>query len=104
MLPRWASVHATGSGCLYSRFSGSGRFTASRAIRARDAMSPRGAILFPVNRLIVKAGTVLVRLSRARGLSPFRGCGSLDCGAGDSGSARNVVPDHGCHAFAEIAE
>src|SRR6056297_2810026 len=60
---RYAFVQAIGSSCTNSRFSGSGRFVDRCATREREAMSPLGLMLLPVNVMMVAVGTVSDRLS-----------------------------------------
>jgi hypothetical protein len=55
---RFAEVHASGSGWVKDRFSGSGLVTSMEHNKDLDAMSPAGAILFPVNSITVREGTV----------------------------------------------
>jgi hypothetical protein len=56
--PRRSVVQLIGSTWLKDRFSGSARFADRRVTRERDAISPRGPILFPVKHIIEVAGTV----------------------------------------------
>ena len=78
---RLAKVHAMGSGWVKKRFSGSGRVTSMEHTNDLEAMSPAGAMLFPVNSITVSDGTVSCsETPRTRSVYSADVSASLDAG------------------------